>query len=188
MELVRGRDGQLHPVLPPQFPFYVASRPEAGRCLMSTREVRPGEVVLTDSAIILGPASPLVCIVCCSSRGQRSRCPGCRHVLCSSCASHSEEECAILAKVGNWLVAKYLIYIWIKPPKQPSSQPRLTSDRPHSRHVQYNPPRQIWSSSAEGPGNVRVAAAEHGPQPGEEQQWRDVPVHGQEGSVSFSFK
>jgi len=101
MELVRGRDGQLHPVLPPQFPFYVASRPEAGRCLMSTREVRPGEVVLTDSAIILGPASPLVCIVCCSSRGQRSRCPGCRHVLCSSCASHSEEECAILAKIGH---------------------------------------------------------------------------------------
>ena len=164
---MRGRDGQLYPVLPPQFPFYVASRPEAGRCLMSTREVRPGEVVLTDSAIILGPASPLVCIVCCSSRGQRSRCPGCRHVLCSSCASHSEEECAILAKVGDCLVAEYL---YLNKTSKATKQSALTSDRPHSRHVQYHPPRQIWSSSAEGPGNVRVAAAEHGPQPGEEQQ------------------
>ena len=100
MDLVRAEDGQLTPVLPPQFPFHVTNSPVSGRCVIASREIRPGETILTDSAIILGPASPVVCIVCCSARGHRSRCPGCRHVLCQRCGGHSEEECQALAKCG----------------------------------------------------------------------------------------
>ena len=55
-----------------------------------------------DSAIILGPASGSVCIVCyTSSRGQLARCPTCRHLVCSSCAQHEAEECACLARIGH---------------------------------------------------------------------------------------
>ena len=103
MELVR-EQGRLVPVLPPQFPFRVSSRPGSGRSLVADREIRPGETMLTDSAILLGPASAVVCIVCCSKRGRLLRCPGCAHVLCTVCeasGSHTEEECRALAKIGN---------------------------------------------------------------------------------------
>ena len=103
MELVR-EQGRLVPVLPPQFPFRVSSRPGCGRSLVAAREIRPGETVLTDSAILLGPASAVVCIVCCTKRGRLLRSPGCGHVLCKVCEAadlHTEEECRALAKIGN---------------------------------------------------------------------------------------
>ena len=68
MELVRDSEGLLTPRMPHQFPFSVGAVAGSGRCLVSTREIRPGETILTDSAILVGPASPTVCIVCCSSR------------------------------------------------------------------------------------------------------------------------
>jgi len=100
MDLVRDEYGHLTPVLPSQFPFFVDFKSGAGRCLISNREIRPGETILTDSAIILGPASSVVCVVCCSSRGRRSRCSGCKHVICQSCAPHNEDECSIMAMCG----------------------------------------------------------------------------------------
>ena len=102
MELVRGSLGELVPKLPPQFPFRVSNKPESGRCLVANREIRPEETVLTDSAILLGPASPNVCIVCCSYRqDQLDKCVKCKHVLCKVCrsnGSHNEAECRALAK------------------------------------------------------------------------------------------
>ena len=68
MELVRDSEGQLRARMPSQFPFSVGSQSRSGRCLVSSREIRPGETILTDSAILVGPASNNVCIVCCSSR------------------------------------------------------------------------------------------------------------------------
>lgn len=103
MELVR-EEGLLVPVLPPQFPFRVSSRPGCGRSLVAAREIRPGETVLTDSAILLGPASPNVCMMCCTKRGRLLQCPGCGHMICSVCqaaGTHGEEECQALAKIGN---------------------------------------------------------------------------------------
>lgn len=99
MELVRDLDGQLSPHLPPHFPFRVSQTTSSGRCLVATREIRPEETVLSDSAILLGPASPYVCIVCCSHRP--GRCDGCGHVLCRMCSdsgAHDSQECQALAK------------------------------------------------------------------------------------------
>jgi len=103
MELVRNTAGELQPELPAQFPFRVGHTPASGRCLISTREIRPEETVLSDSAILLGPASPLVCIVCCCSRSGSDRCSKCRHILCQICSgsgSHDSEECLAFRKCG----------------------------------------------------------------------------------------
>ena len=101
MELVRNTKGELTPELPPQFPFRVSSTPSSGRCLITTREIRPEETVLSDSAILLGPASPLVCIVCCCFRPGCGKCASCGHVLCRICegsGAHDSDECQALAK------------------------------------------------------------------------------------------
>ena len=99
MELVRDSDGILRPRLPPQFPFTVGETAVSGRRLVASREIRPGQTILTDSAILLGPASPGVCVVCCSSSQPSRQCPDCRHRLCSSC-HHDQEECRALSKCG----------------------------------------------------------------------------------------
>ena len=103
MELVRNKLGELTPELPPQFPFRVSHTPSQERCLIANREIRPEETVLSDSAILLGPASPLVCIVCCSSRSGCGRCPKCRHLLCQICSAsgaHDSDECQALLACG----------------------------------------------------------------------------------------
>ena len=99
MELVRDSEGVLRPSLPSQFPFTVGETASSGRCLVDSREIRPGQTILTDSAILVGPASPGVCVVCCSSSSPSGRCGACRHQLCSSC-QHDQAECRALAKCG----------------------------------------------------------------------------------------
>ena len=99
MELVRDPEGVLRPSLPPQFPFTVGETAVSGRRLVASREIRPGQTILTDSAILVGPASPGVCVVCCSSRPPSRQCGDCRHRLCSSC-HHDQEECRALAMCG----------------------------------------------------------------------------------------
>ena len=114
MELERDGAGLLTASLPPQFPFTVQTR-NGGRCLVASRELRPGEVVLTgillylvmssiilsiqiskqylcqntnviDSALLLGPASSSVCWVCCSAPGPSpAPCPACPARLCGGC-------------------------------------------------------------------------------------------------------
>jgi len=99
-----GEDGRLQPSLPTHFPFRVAEVKGRGQGLVASREVHPGETLLTDSSILLGPASSNVCIVCC--RGGEcilERCSSCSHPLCQSCRateSHSKEECDALSKLG----------------------------------------------------------------------------------------
>ena len=68
MDLVRDSEGVLRPSLSSHFPFSVGEKARSGRCLVSRREIRPGETILTDSAILVGPGSHTVCVVCCSSR------------------------------------------------------------------------------------------------------------------------
>ena len=99
MELVRNSDGELTPHLPPHFPFRVSHTTASGRCLVATREIRPEETVLSDSAILLGPASPHVCIVCCSHKP--GTCDGCGHRVCRVCSdsgAHDDQECQALAR------------------------------------------------------------------------------------------
>lgn len=103
MELVREEE-ELVAQLPSHFPFRVVTSGEKGRALVTTRKIRPEETVLTDSAILLGPASNSVCIVCCCGGGTvLTGCPHCRHPLCASCreaVSHSEDECQALVRLG----------------------------------------------------------------------------------------
>ena len=54
MELVRMATGELEARLPDNFPFRIASVAGAGRCLLATKEIRPEQLVLADSAILLG--------------------------------------------------------------------------------------------------------------------------------------
>ena len=54
MELFRSGSGHLEARFPAHFPFQLERRVGEGRCLVATREIRPEETVLTDSAIILG--------------------------------------------------------------------------------------------------------------------------------------
>ena len=54
MELYRGKKGTLEARVPKNFPFEICYREGLGRCLFATREIRPEETVLTDSAILLG--------------------------------------------------------------------------------------------------------------------------------------
>ena len=54
MELYRSGAGTLEARLPPAFPFQVGQREGAGRGLLATRHIRPTEIILSDSAIILG--------------------------------------------------------------------------------------------------------------------------------------
>ena len=54
MELYRSEEGHLEARFPAHFPFQLERRMGEGRCLVATREIRPEETVLTDSAIILG--------------------------------------------------------------------------------------------------------------------------------------
>lgn len=105
MDLVRDEEeGVWLPSLPHHFPFRVAEVKGRGQGLVASREVKPGETLLTDSSILLGPASSHVCIVCC--RGGDcvlERCSACSHPLCQTCregGSHSAEECEALRKLG----------------------------------------------------------------------------------------
>jgi len=105
MELVREAEtGILVPRLPQHFPFVITETKDRGRALFSGREILPDETVLTDSAILLGPASSTVCIVCCSGGAIKlNSCPGCRHPLCEDCSSsssHPPEEYTALSRAG----------------------------------------------------------------------------------------
>ena len=54
MELHRDKSGNLEARLPPNFGFQISDVSGSGRCLISNREIRHNETVLTDSAILLG--------------------------------------------------------------------------------------------------------------------------------------
>ena len=77
MEFTRDDVGDIVPRLSDRFPFTVSEGgPGEGRCLRTTRDIRPEETVLTDTAVFLGPSSPTACIVCCEAGGGEERCGG----------------------------------------------------------------------------------------------------------------
>ena len=75
----------------------LVSVPGAGRGLVLTRDVRGGEVLLRDRAVVVGPSvlsSPADCVGCYSRPGETS-CPGCGSPVCSAeCwEDRHREEC-----------------------------------------------------------------------------------------------
>lgn len=66
---MEGQDGSV---------WQVEEREGVGRVLVASRDVRPGQVVLVDQAVVTGPASraPVVCLECLASR-PAARCQHC---------------------------------------------------------------------------------------------------------------
>lgn len=137
MELVRGpgAGGALEPRLPPQFPFYVDTAAGAGRRLVADREIRPGETVLTGADIMVDSRRTLVLIIVTPGRlGDRPR-----------------------PRLGQRLHR-----VLHQQPRPAGALPQLPppglqqlraargrgvrlprQDRPHPRHVQHRPARQV---------------------------------------------
>ena len=137
MELVRGpgAGGALEPRLPPQFPFYVDTAAGAGRRLVADREIRPGENVLTGASSMVDSRRTLVLITVPPGRlGDRPR-----------------------PRLGQRLHR-----VLHQQPRPAGALPQLPppglqqlraargrgvrlprQDRPHPRHVQHRPARQV---------------------------------------------
>ncbi|CAG0888913.1 unnamed protein product [Cyprideis torosa] len=91
-------------------PFKEAVSEVFGRYLISTRRIRPNEVIIKEAPLVLGPkqVGPPVCLVCFRILGDESldpatleACSNCRWLCCSSaCAqAHSSiKECSILQR------------------------------------------------------------------------------------------
>ncbi|KAJ8923004.1 hypothetical protein NQ315_001552 [Exocentrus adspersus] len=91
-------------------PFEVTQEPEVGKCLVATRDLKPGDLILTESPIVFGPRphmveeGPVPCPGCCRLIiGESSaRCEGCDFPICHpDCAGLKDmekhgHECMIL--------------------------------------------------------------------------------------------
>ena len=99
-----------------RFPFRLSSWPGEGRCLVATRDLRPEETVLVETAAVHGPASAAACVVCCWD-GADGRCGGCGHVLCGDC----EEEGGVYKNNSA-----HFISVNLSIPKNPIAYSELT--------------------------------------------------------------
>ncbi|XP_018024102.1 SET domain-containing protein SmydA-8 [Hyalella azteca] len=84
-------------------PYRIDVTAEAGRSLVSTRNLPPGYLLLQEGPAVLGPTalSEPVCLACHSPTSLLFRCPGCQWPMCSqTCADHPThaDECSVLAQ------------------------------------------------------------------------------------------
>ena len=82
-------------------PYTVVVRPSVGRCVVATRDISAGELVLADFSVAAGPkefGTPgSSCVICLAPASSVPPCGACGLRLCgrSSCIRrHEEEECA----------------------------------------------------------------------------------------------
>lgn len=93
---------------------------ELGRFLVANRDLKPGDLVISEVPIVWGPrhhSDDRVCVGC-GIVNAVCRCPGCGWPACMfACpglvanGSPHVEECAILASAGARLLPRYYIYI-----------------------------------------------------------------------------
>ncbi|GAB0100694.1 SET domain-containing protein [Sergentomyia squamirostris] len=92
-------------------PYTIAFSATMGRYLVASRDLKPGDVIIQDQTLTIGPAtdSGMVCLGCYTPTVQASRTPkclGCGWPLCSTtkCSGyrqkfgHSSAECSLLRK------------------------------------------------------------------------------------------
>uniref|UniRef100_A0A0K2TP07 SET domain-containing protein n=2 Tax=Lepeophtheirus salmonis TaxID=72036 RepID=A0A0K2TP07_LEPSM len=86
------------------YSYRASSKPGIGRILISTRTIKPGEIILLDPGTVTGPNYSPTSHVCleCLSPNERDTCSNCGLSLCSICQGvnvlHTPEECRILSK------------------------------------------------------------------------------------------
>lgn len=87
-------------------PVFVGHKSEVGHCLIAARDIHPGELLLTDTAVAFGPKdiSPSTLCVECLHVGPTEKCSGCHFPLCPQDSPHSQvhswEECKLLARMN----------------------------------------------------------------------------------------
>lgn len=84
-------------------PFQIVFREGVGNCVTATRDIRPGEVILSEKPAVWGPnlKSPPKCCNC-LARWRGATCPECQFPVCNdTCArgaAHAQ-ECGTLASL-----------------------------------------------------------------------------------------
>lgn len=77
-----------------------------GQCLVASRDIKPLEVILTDTPCVLGPplgSDLVVCSLCLRGSDVMTECPECHYPMCGDCdeASDHEEECRLLRRISS---------------------------------------------------------------------------------------
>ena len=129
-------------------PFEVSTFPGIGRCLLATRDINPGELILEDFSCAAGPkeeANEDVCIVCIRKDELRSQCHRCGLPICDKCKDH-EKECEEierfsggrnLADIPREILLSCLVPLRLRKAmernKKVSDEVRLLCDHPEAR-------------------------------------------------------
>jgi len=86
--------------------YKVCSSPDIGRYLVATRDLKPGEMIISETPLVIGPQAVTipVCLACYKPATNKYLCPKCGWPMCSStCAKASvhEAECSLTAARGS---------------------------------------------------------------------------------------
>ena len=100
--------GSLHRLDGRCLPYAVVIRPDVGRCVIATRDISAGELVLADFSVAAGPkefGTPTsCCVICLTPVSSVPPCGVCGMGLCEkrSCIrGHEDEECA--SAFSKWI-------------------------------------------------------------------------------------
>jgi len=86
--------------------YKVCSSPELGRFLVATRDLKPGEMIISETPLVIGPQATTVpvCLACYKPATSKYACGKCGWPMCnSSCAKAAvhEPECGLTAARGS---------------------------------------------------------------------------------------
>jgi len=86
--------------------YKVCSSAELGRYLVATRDLKPGELVISETPLIIGPQAVTipVCLACYKPSDGRFSCTKCGWPMCNATCAKSpvhESECALTANRGT---------------------------------------------------------------------------------------
>ncbi|XP_057378366.1 SET domain-containing protein SmydA-8-like [Daphnia carinata] len=93
-------------------PYKIVFDEKYGRCMVASKNIKPGEIIFREKAIMTGPKQGCLpcCLTCYTSlenveEASLFRCPGCNFPFCKEkCAKsseHSEAECLVLSKTKS---------------------------------------------------------------------------------------
>lgn len=100
-------------------PYAVATSPELGRHWVATRDIAPGELLLEERPLVVGPKAgtpPAVCLTC-YAPGREATCSACGWPVCGprceTAAVHRLAECPLIA--GHYDPARSAAYCFVAP-------------------------------------------------------------------------
>lgn len=86
--------------------YKVCTSPDLGRYLVATRDLKPGEMVISETPLVLGPQAVTIplCLACYKPADGKFSCPKCGWPMCNATCAKSvnhEGECGITAARGT---------------------------------------------------------------------------------------